>query len=1411
MWQSPELKDYLDTSSVINGNSVIHMEWNLNDPENIDRVGNYRLRHGTTGVSATPIDVFDPFDAIGAYTDATVADVVIEGEYDYDNNPTIFTTPDEKMKSLFSLDDCFTANRPRSGINKILMIPGRRWLPSNNFVDNRPRYYPGSKEDQFKYWTSFRTISPEKEPNAELRYPDGIPGTMDVGVSKPGSTKFIDDACPFVVYKETIYANRITIKMQTHSASVEGSDVYVNGINIGDPLYGYENQQTPLIWKVQALKGNIWVDIYNVGESTLRSDGSPVIGVDGHVELAYGLRVPSGYNYQGRLTNQSQLPDNPFDNDAYLVADGTSIGMLYLYNDGWTMEPAIYDWHLVEDEVATLPIDDLNALETYTSGMGERYRDMDDINGLRIVVDTMNTSDSTFDLIELSPRILADVSSMVMSFSSKAAVSSMSDTSLPVGYLIPGTGEVELMDTESIFNDPTSVFNGLNSLNIKFIFYEKIRNVDGYDYSVPLRTMYTEGKQPNMDDPPTIKWELRDGYWMLEKMKAPSLFMTNVSLDVAIALLLDFIGFSNYSFKRIDNEKFIIPFFYTSDEKTVAEVLQDLARASQSAMFFDEYNDLIIMSKEYLLAPDRELDGVLSGNSNTPHIINIASTEKKRYNDGKIDYTERYIQRSISNLQQANFVNQDQTLIYKPVLLWEASGSELVRANNEMGQTQSAFSLSACALNIDLNDQIPYVENGTVKNATIDFGESIYWLARYNGYFYSNGEIIKFDAMEYNVYSVTDTDTLIKTAWISSNSEYQKYFADVPFNGKMYPTGRVRIYTEPEYGTDINGNSIIIGIRKHGRGQFGTPITSHKAGINSSWTDLSSRYLIEQNWKYLFGDLAYSSWANQASGQGKSAKKVNTTINGIVKSFFRNVTYTESELGRMTTAQAGTLQASALVMRGLKDDKKDDTANISLVTKTLPTSPNYTGARMRIIGEVKAASEVDQSVLGETTYYTDLNAARVTTGGSGGVAINFNPTTNTGYFFELVALSNTTLGTTAADDEAHNVVFYKNVSIAGGTSTTPSMPIKLWGGRHNVVVDSGEFVGLSRQTGEDVTNVYDIAVEYKEMAHGLRFFLYINGESVGYVDDTTPLPKTNTYGLFCRGSSKIMFENTVALRNYTSSLNLINYTVPSAFGDNDINVTESMTKFALSGVVQNTYLDGVNKNLNGFSMFYDEFGTIMRECAYFKVKFDKAFPALRAKISPTFNNIQGYFVSGFTHDAYSAEFLVFNATDKALNLDETSGNYLRIQGVAFTQSNQRTLTVDDYYNEISSSSDVYTASMNLLRDPTFAKEAFRDVRIDRRKRGKEEFSLQTEYIQRQDDAENMMGWLSSELTKERMMIGLKLFPYPIIQLGDSIEIDYTDSNGVDFTGSKRFVVYNIEYDKNVESLEQKVYLAEVSW
>jgi hypothetical protein len=71
-------------------------------------------------------------------------------------------------------------------------------------------------------------------------------------------------------------------------------------------------------------------------------------------------------------------------------------------------------------------------------------------------------------------------------------------------------------------------------------------------------------------------------------------------------------------------------------------------------------------------------------------------------------------------------------------------------------------------INSDLTASVPVISNNQIINNILDIGENIYWLTRYQGYLYANGEIIKYDAAEF---VITGTGNV----WISSNQEYQKY------------------------------------------------------------------------------------------------------------------------------------------------------------------------------------------------------------------------------------------------------------------------------------------------------------------------------------------------------------------------------------------------------------------------------------------------------------------------------------------------------------------------------------------------------------------------------------------------------------------------------------------------------------
>lgn len=126
MFQNDSLKAHLETSSSVSVASKVIAEWNMNVPTNMYQIGNYRYRPavGAGTKYGLPVSTFDPEDAGYYYTDATYSDITIDGGLDNQGIPTTFLKRNEKENQLFSLEDCFGKNRPRSGINKL------RWFPN---------------------------------------------------------------------------------------------------------------------------------------------------------------------------------------------------------------------------------------------------------------------------------------------------------------------------------------------------------------------------------------------------------------------------------------------------------------------------------------------------------------------------------------------------------------------------------------------------------------------------------------------------------------------------------------------------------------------------------------------------------------------------------------------------------------------------------------------------------------------------------------------------------------------------------------------------------------------------------------------------------------------------------------------------------------------------------------------------------------------------------------------------------------------------------------------------------------------------------------------------------------------------------------------------------------------------------
>jgi len=1652
VFQNDELKDHLETSFSVESQSAVVAEWNMNVPDNILKIGNYRYRENSTQYSVMQ-NFFDINDAGKFYTGATDADITVSyGFEDEDSTPQAFTLPKQKEKQYYSLEECIKPFRPRSGINKLSYFPGKHLPFPNKNMYLRPRYYMSSKNDEFKYWRSYRTES------------DSLIGNnVEYGISKNNnnSNYTIEDCNPFVAYKEVVPANRIVLKVQTNIGSIDlGPFKTSASTEIDDPFFGDVNKTVPKRFRIQYLdSNNQWVDAYSFNDSTLRDDGeSPVFGPDGYLSIEYGIEIPSEYknnfSYLGTLENEAFLPKINFIGNAYLILEKpNSKGILKIWNGlEYEEKTPVYRWFIGTDgtyENTHFVTDFTNPSFYNDIESGEEvYREFVWIKGVRVVVETMSLPGIPLELIEISPRLVANLSNSLISFNVTKAASDLSGSALPVGQIMAGVGDITLFDNDNSFNpnnewdfetNSGSIIAKYINKNIKFVFYEVIKKVKNSNYYVPIKTMYSETFPTRDARTGETSLSLRDFYFHFEVLQAPSIFIPEASLSQAVCLLLDSIGFSNYVFKRLESESDpVIPYFFIPPDQSVAEILSGLARATQSAMFFDEFNNFVVATKKYLLddSKNRTIDATLYGSDlvvdgktvKPANIISIGAKDKKVYNSGTINYTSRYIDRTGGTIKQSKFV--DKTYVYKPSLLWEAGGTEKARSAND--EKTERFALSAVPLNTNLSNRPPRVsDDGELVDNFFDIGENAYWISKYQGLFVANGEIIKYDAVEFDI---TGTGKV----WISSRLEYLRYFSEIPFNGKMYPTGLVRIYAEPFFET-LTGITITEDNREieevravklkpgsvaaHGRGQFGTPIVSHPAGLDPYWTSDESIQGCEMNSSLLYTTDLPENRPTPATVSGGQAGVVKETArgsqrHGLIRNFLSSNYNSEKDLTKAKTSSTGVVQSSALVVTGPSFAEGIEARDyVSYIHKKLDGAYKHFGTRIRIIGKIESAGDTAQTVIGGMSYFTTDSALSPTdkiTVGGGSAGINLvDPTTNIGYYFEIAALTAGNIesllkkqeGGGAATQSIENVLFYKverddnsgvlaggnptsikitakdtatsiSYRVTGGTkpiagtlsdartvpdsvktiasatvgtisqvgttsvwnakltgmssvagfrvgdkitatsgtgklfdgsptsieitainadpkeisyrvtggsapvagnisdlktvpgsaitfglsaivqnitspegfpniwdarltglnssevsklrvgdvitaspgTATRAVPTRLWGGIADILVDEGTFAGQSRRTGEENTTVYDLAIEYVDVGSRRDFYLYINNVLIKVVSDTNPLPIINqSVGMFVRGPSKAMFENLYALsKNYaTNTVFDVGTPIANIFADANnttISATKALRKYAVSAFVQNTYLSGIKPNdVPDYSMYFEEFGTIMREAAYFNIKYDRAYPALYAKIAPTLNRTKGYTVSGFVADSYGAEFLVFNNTDSVLNLSEKNQNYLRILGVAFTQNTTNSLTVDDYLKKRGSLSDPEIKGSTVVESPFKFTQQYDKVKQSRILYGKNDFTLDSVYIQDQDTAEDILGWIIEKNIRPRKSVGLNIFSMPTLQLGDLVSINYKDSSGLDLVSpeSTTYVVYNINYSRSVGGPEMTVYLSEV--
>lgn len=1324
MWQDDSLKQRIETDNTLPIRARVIAEFNVNAAVDPLDVGVYKYDRGSR-----PVGYFTQTDAN-----------FIEREELEELPSRLIDNANDKIKYYYSLLDCFKINRPRAGIIYPLFLTGELEEGNSSVyletykTSKRPRYYMHDRQNQFKYWTSAYYEANELKGVSSNTIVDG-------GYE-------IADAAPYIVYESQVDINKVVMKIQTYN----GERRYEN-----DPVA--DNKFTPKEWRVEYLTAdNQWQTLYeftNVDE----------IPYDGHIELIYGIVPPAAFADTFRLYGSvdfiemlESVPEQlRHEGMAYLVGGET----LYVWTAGFWVEQSLeINWHINKEN----DVFEYTVTELVNTDATQYFS----IDGLRVVVKSMQQPGVPFELIELSPRLQADITNYVSSFNITKAIGFVEN--LPIGELSKDVANIQLINADGAFtegNTDSIIYKYLDSTT-KIVFYNEINDLAEplTTKIIPIKTFYTQDWSTIDGSSGEMTLELEDHFGFFEEARVPELLMTNVSLTYIVSVLLDNIGYSNYQYIGFnDQNDIVIPYFFTGSEVKLTDILIDLAKSARCAMYFDEYNNFIMASKEHLSGADRQYDFVLTGENESDivsNIINIDTTKTEFYNDGSIMYKPKTIQRGELSIDSGYYIGKNRTLGYKPTKLWSLE-NDIDKSYGSKTKNNSEFVLSAVVLESPLLvKQIPRYYNNAVQHNTIDIGGSAAMLARFGGYLYSNGEIIRYDAIEYNVPGYGNV-------WIESIDQWLHYSETLEFARGLYPTGRIRIWAEVV-------DDVVI---RHGRGYFNTKITHHDPRGNNFWFKKASYSTMEQEYKYLFtpcdtiqyeaADL-HESADVRWTGNGKGGIKADVPSQFIKSDFY--------------TGESQRVKTSALVWRGPKTSEQKATSTLNYFRKTFDGNRlKRIGTRMRIIGEPIDDEIKRQRPNGGVRLYGTESAA-------GGLNW-FTDNKRQGYFLEVIAMADdVNSGQTDCSNGNsyyHNIVCYKTIAAKNEKKQDITLPIKLWGATIPIALDSGKFVSEDI-ANNDTFNVIDIEVE---MVTDNKFDIYLNGIRIGQAIDDVPkennrvvkrLPANKEYGVFIRGDSHVMFENIWAVeRSVTRAPDTV---FPDVFGDVEVNnrfeevsLDTVFRRYSIPGFIRQAYLRNLVTDGSKYRIEYEEFGAILRECYIVDADYTEAFPSFYSRILPTLESTPPFVISNEYLGPYGSEFIIFNTADKGIIIASGKATEVTINGIVMTQESEFSVTFDEFLEKYKNILDVESLT--------------RKIKLSRRRDGLVKFNVETgDYLQTVAAAESILSWAINYLTADLITANAEIFANPMLQLGDILLLQNVKDTIVT---PKRMVIDSIEY------------------
>lgn len=1404
-----EIDNLFKKSASVQSSHKVLAEWNQNSYTGVSYIGSYPIK--LTGTSSDPdySETFNASQSLGGWDNGGYF-------YEYDSDAGTGVRENKERETLSPIRDIVKTERPDPGIihqiqyknlnstsiSTVRLAEDATDLRAYQLFNTKNRIYPCHKDAATKYWSSPR----QRKPNAT----SGIAlDSAYVGVSDENGEMLGNNA--FVVYDTDIITNKIVVKTQT--------------------INGY-----PEDFKVQVLKSSsptTWATIFTE-DSTARSArvitsitatgllGSNTITLSSLNNIYVGMFI-SGTGIPAGSKIESILPASSVEISSNLTANitasATSIvdkpledGILRLTGKAVS---GVITWSIsggveAENSIATLLISEVTEAEQ--------------IKGIRFISTKLSRENGSLDIIEISPRIVIDLSSYVTDISVNSTMGDF-EFGIPSGSIVTSEGTITLFNQDNLISNRNvdSILNGRVKPNVKFTVLNKIVS-ENYQKYVPVKVLYADNWEQGSDWTVSVKVKDYTKFW--DDQSAPDILLgasEGLRSSSIIKILLDNAGFTRFNFvktsdlQEYDYEDRKMDFFYCDNSLSVATVLQRIAQSMQLSMFFDQFGIFTVMTKEaavqkqdyfnYWLVGDYE--NLLAGDQEFSQINNNYKSNIESFDDsiiqpitaGEVQYQNLGIPKVstylLNKALDKDFATDISAIGKDDVgTILDSGYSQLTLNRNMSFVPQKMWSpdeagpeegiLAAGVLVEDISDSsyrpktVLGAQEFTAKNKN-DAIRKAYQYIESQGTLHTLGS-----SMFITEDSLTVAFSQKFSGYVFIDSELIKY------NGILF------IVSRPG---QASGKKIYFSLEE---------LKSDKDNSPSGSSFIPNALVVDIDMKVKSSPTLSSSvfkYTCSGDGRGQDGSEVNGHFSALTSSqnnwtYFKTKMY-DTSANQPTGSQDATL--NFIVDTGIPiSDRVGEQENIKIPSGFAklvgPPSPTNTNVaidyptdqininkigQLQISGAIKDCGFHPKRVGTRMTIKRKNNQNKETLSTIGGICFNVSQSTGggyTGYFLEASTVSNTD-NFIIEQPSNHALKLYK-VTLVGGKLVPTRLGSSVVGITFNESLTDMIPANYTGDTEDTYISCYSLEVYMS----GNNISVFFEGKQVMTVTDNSPIAGTNNVGMFVRDDSNAVYDFIYA--NTVPDDREISITSPDFLPSPRLNLGGNNERAQLDRRFFSTYLR--QRLISGYNVFYEDFGNLVREAKKYEVRFNMpAFDTILielSKVNPSF------YVKDFKASSFGATFWIFNTSSDMIRIDGGSDFPVYITGIGLSRLSESKIDIS-----------------NILENQTEEEKVNSALEINRRLYGETSINISGEYITSRSYATDLAEWIANNASKEKIEINATIFPNPLLQLGDKIKVFYKDSGYCQSqqTDDKLYVLSSIGYSVNESGTSMSVKLQEM--